>query len=155
MLLWYRCLLTKLKQSSNSFFFLTKFYSSENSAHSLFSRLCLTQERTHVLNFQPESSAAKSNVYVYISTYMSTYALLSTWHFSQHHRLVGERLAEKVKTPTPPWILLYHCISWYFLYPCHVLATFIPLFFGLSHLLLLYSFCFHKYQVAWKVSAIQ
>lgn len=91
-----RCLLVQYKQSSNCFFFLSKFYSWENSAHSLFSRLCLTQERTCVLNFQHESSPAKSNVYVYISTYMSTYALLSTWHFSQHHWLTGERLAEKL-----------------------------------------------------------
>lgn len=96
MLLLWQCLLVQYKQSSNCFFFLSKFYSWENSAHSLFSRLCLTQERTCVLNFQHESSPAKSNVYVYISTYMSTYALLSTWHFSQHHWLTGERLAEKL-----------------------------------------------------------
>lgn len=92
-----RCLLIQEEQSSNCFFFPTKFYSLENSAHSLFSRFCLTQERTCVLNFQHESSPVKSNVYVYISTYMSTYALLSTRHFSQHRRLVRERLAEKLK----------------------------------------------------------
>lgn len=67
------------------------FYSSENSAHSP-----STQERTCVLNFQHESSAVKSNLYVYMSTYMGTSALLSTWHFSQHHRLAGERLPEKL-----------------------------------------------------------
>lgn len=66
---------------------------------------------------------------------------------------LGKGWQKSSQTHTALWILLNHCISWYFLYPCHALATCTPLFFGLSHLLLLYSFCFHKYQSAWKISA--
>lgn len=81
------------------------------------------------------------------------WALLHYWAldiFPSITDWLGKGCQKSSQTPTPPRILLTHCISWYFPYPCHALATCIPLFFGLSHLLLLYSFCFHKHQSVWK-----